>query len=294
MKLDEAIAGFKTRLRADNRSPHTIKSYLRDVRLFAGWTGGDTVVLDITSQHLIDFAASDTLRLQADGAARMPSTMNKIKASLRAFFLHLADIGAVDGNPALVLKLKAPRTRPPLILTAEEQAQFLAALEADESTVAKRDRLFFELLLATGLRLGSAVALDIDDVNLTERRILVGVKGDNVLSIFIKNGLIPLLTDHIARLANQGVTTGPLFVSNRGQRISTREVQYRFKTWLDRAGISKNASVHSTRHTFATRLYRHTKDLRLVQRALGHRYLSTTQVYLHVADSELEAAIEAI
>ena len=293
MNLDDAIAGFETRLRADNRSPHTIKSYLRDVRLFAGWTGSIDV-RDITPSHLIEFAASDTLRLQADGAPRMPSTMNKIKASLRAFFLHLVDICAVDSNPAMVLKLKAPRPKPPSILNAEERAQFLAVLEADESSVARRDRLFFELLLATGLRLGSAVALDLEDVNLTERRILVGVKGDGILSVFIKNSLAELLADHITDLAAKGITTGPLFLSNRGQRISTREVQYRFKTWLDRAGISKNASVHSTRHTFATRLYRHTKDLRLVQRALGHRFLSTTQVYLHVADTELEAAIEAI
>jgi integrase/recombinase XerC len=294
MNITEAIATFETRLRADNRSVHTIKSYLRDVRLFAGWIGEGTEAAAIRPEDLISFAAGDALACQAGGAPRTPSTVNKIKASLRAFFQHLAEIGAIAGNPSTVLKLKNPRPRPAAILNPEEQSRLVESLAADGSRRAHRDRVIVELLLSTGLRLGSLVNLDIEDVDLGERRVLVRLKGGDAAAAFIKADLVPLIGDYLAELAAAGHAAGPLFRSNRNRRISGRQVQCRFKMWLARAGIETGVSVHGLRHGFATRLYRHTKDIRLVQHALGHRFITTTQIYLHVADCDLEAAIDTL
>ncbi|MHC4238392.1 MAG: tyrosine-type recombinase/integrase [Planctomycetota bacterium] len=85
-----------------------------------------------------------------------------------------------------------------------------------------------------------------------------------------------------------------LFLGNSGARIQARQVQLRFEKWLRSAGIARRYTVHSLRHTFATRLYEQTGDIRLVQRALGHRSISTTEIYTLVADTRLKRAIESL
>jgi len=86
----------------------------------------------------------------------------------------------------------------------------------------------------------------------------------------------------------------PLFCSRSDGRLGPRQVQLRLKYWLKVAGITKPLSVHSLRHTFATRLYSKTGDLRLVQRALGHRHIATTEIYARVEDKALRKALESL
>ncbi|WP_343217724.1 tyrosine-type recombinase/integrase [Desulfatitalea alkaliphila] len=85
-----------------------------------------------------------------------------------------------------------------------------------------------------------------------------------------------------------------LFLSNRGTRISPGQVANRVKHWLTRAGIDKGISPHGLRHTFATHLYAATSDLLVVQRALGHQDISTTEIYTHLVDAALEDALERL
>jgi len=85
-----------------------------------------------------------------------------------------------------------------------------------------------------------------------------------------------------------------LFISQRDTRISPRQVAYRLDYWLGEAGIDKPLTPHSLRHTFATRLYARTNDLLVVQRALGHRQIATTEIYTHLVDGTLEEALERL
>ena len=86
-------------------------------------------------------------------------------------------------------------------------------------------------------------------------------------------------------------TTGPLFCGRAGARLSTRHVQRRIKLWLDRAGVTRHATVHSLRHRFAMKLYEHTGDIYLVQQALGHRSITSTTVYAHTGRQQLAKAL---
>lgn len=90
------------------------------------------------------------------------------------------------------------------------------------------------------------------------------------------------------------VDAWPLFSSKRGDTLSARAVQYRFTFWLSHAGIRRRLSVHALRHTFATLLYRATGDLLLVNRALGHRDIRSTQRYAHVEDDRLVKALDRL
>ena len=86
----------------------------------------------------------------------------------------------------------------------------------------------------------------------------------------------------------------PLFRSQSGRRLGARAIQLKFASWVQEAGIDRPVSVPSLRHTFATRLYEKTGDLYLVQRALGHRQITTTEVYARVSDDALRTAVGAV
>jgi integrase/recombinase XerC len=161
--------------------------------------------------------------------------------------------------------------------------------------LARRDRVIFELFLGTGIRIAELVNLDIDDVDLDGKHIRIIGKGNVPQVKFLKSTLRTLLRDYLKE--RRRVVTGEctaLFPTARGTRLCDRQIAQRLKHWLDAAGIAKHISPHGLRHTFATHLYARTSDLLLVKRALGHRDISTTEIYTHLADETLEDALERI
>jgi len=165
----------------------------------------------------------------------------------------------------------------------------LATIKKHKTPIARRDHLMFALLLGTGIRLGSLVNLNVGDVDLGASTIRVNGKGNVEQLVFLNGELKRLLKNHLARRAD---TTAPLFRSLRHRRIGARQVELRLLYWLDLAGITCRCSVHTLRHTFATRLFEKTNNLRLVQRALGHRRVTTTEIYTQLADTDLKCAMQ--
>jgi len=152
-----------------------------------------------------------------------------------------------------------------------------------------------ELALGTGIRLSELVGLDVGHVDLDAKHLTVRVKGGRVETRFLSSDLRVLLRKYMRRRQQEATDSPALFLSNRGQRISTRQVQGRFHRWLEWAGIDRpGLSVHSLRHTFGTRLYRKTRDLVLVGKALGHRTMEATLVYVHEDSEALEEALESL
>ena len=298
MKLSEARTRFETSLRANGRSPHTVASYTTDVALFERWLAdgdrADALVDAVTSDHVAAFIASDAVQLKLDGGSRAAGSVNKVRASLRAFFRWLVDTGAISSNPTSSLASSRRSAAPPELLTAAEQKRVFKTIRERRGELAARDRLIIELFLGTGIRLSSLVGLDVEDVRLDDKRLFITAKGGHRERVFLKSGLRRLLRIHLRGLERRGAGAGALFRSSRGTRMSARQVQTRLIYWLGEAGIEKAISPHSLRHTFGTRLYARTRDLRLVQRALGHRHVTTTQVYVQLADDVLEDAIEAM
>jgi integrase/recombinase XerC len=161
--------------------------------------------------------------------------------------------------------------------------------------MAIRDRVVIELFLGTGIRLQELVDLDIDDVDLDAKHLHVRAKGDVPQVKFLKSKLRSLLRGYLKERRRQGDgECQALFLSNRGTRLSPGQVANRVKHWLTKAGIDKGISPHGLRHTFATHLYAATSDLLVVKRALGHRDISTTEIYTHLVDDALEDALERL
>jgi integrase/recombinase XerC len=171
----------------------------------------------------------------------------------------------------------------------------LRELAARKGMAASRDLVILELFLNTGVRLSELVGLDIRDVDLDAKRITIHAKGGHLETRFLNSDLRTTLRKYLRHRADMLSHSTALFLSNRNDRISTRQVQMRFEQWLAWAGIDRpGLTVHSLRHTFGTRLYRKTHDLVLVGKAMGHRTSEATRVYVHEDVAALEEALESL
>jgi len=294
LKLTKAIEQYLHKLEADGRSPLTIEVYGRELANLDKFLGNINVSR-LNSELIHEFVVSDTVQHKPDGSPRGPATISRTKATLRSFGRFLEETGLVPANPARDLRISRTPRKEPAFLTAEEKKRLVKAVAAHRGDAADRDRVILELFLGTGIRLAELVNIDLPDVRLDQKRLVIkSAKGGQPETRFLNTRLRTILRKHLRARRRAFAHDPALFLSNRSTRITARQVERRFSKWLEWAGISKKLSVHSLRHTFATHLYGRTRNLVLVSKALGHRQVSTTQVYTHLFDDELEDALEAL
>ncbi len=296
--LEQAAEAFGRRLAAEGRSPNTISAYLRDLRQLT------SVLLErhpgltlgrVTSAMLDEALTSPAVVNSTAGTPRAPASLHRFKAAVRSFFAWAEETGQVAENPARSVTLRRLPRSTPTFLTEAEKRRLSKELRGSSSKLARRDRVIVELFLGTGIRLRELVDLDLEDVDLDAKHLRVRAKGGVPQVKFLKSTLRSLLRIYLNERRRQGNgECRALFLSNRNTRISPGQVANRVKYWLGRARIDKRLSPHALRHTFATHLYSRTGDILVVQRALGHRDLSTTEIYTHLVDDALEDALERL
>ena len=186
----------------------------------------------------------------------------------------------------------------PVVLTEEEQEDLLDQFNTRYVT-SERNKVMFQLMLNTGLRVSEAVSLRWEDVNLTSGKLMVREgKGAKDRTLWVDEGQLDELSEWKERQVEK-VGKPPRWVfstlreGNAGKKMSIQQVWKTLRTYAGKAGIEKDISPHTLRHTFATDLYRETGKIRLVQKALGHADLSTTMIYTHIVDEELEGAMKS-
>ena len=184
--------------------------------------------------------------------------------------------------------MSRPR-RLPKVLSATEAASLLAQFNTRYPTPL-RNLCLLRLMLEAGLRVGEVVALTLGHLDMTTCKLVVREgKGAKDRVLWIGDDLRDLIGAWLERR-----TESPwLFPTRHGGQVQTRYVRQMVKRVARRAGVSEvdRVSPHALRHTFATTLYSETTNIRLVQKALGHADLSTTMIYTHVFDADLEAAM---
>ena len=289
MQIEDALACFETQLKADGRSVLTQKSYRRHLHALVRWTAGERLsghVEDLRHEHLASFLASPVTNTRPDGGKKTATSMNALRSSVRVFFRYLHEAGFVEVNPARLIKRAITTPSPPRALTRHEEERLLAVLAAAKGNEEERDAVLFRLLLGSGLRLSSALGLDVESVDLDEGVMCVRTKRDRKEQVFMAGRVRAELRAFIGER-----TSGPLFAYRTGRSISPRHAQRRFRALRERAGLSETISPHGLRHTFATRLLERTHDISLVQAALGHRSIASTLVYARVDHRRLREAL---
>ena len=192
---------------------------------------------------------------------------------------------------------RRPPRKIPEVLDPEEQARMLRELERSGSLTALRNLALIRLLLNAGLRAREARELKIKNVDFKSGKIKVRGKGNKERIVWIGEDDLILLRAWLNRRpsGDHGTSSDLLFTSLDGRRpVNDRWLRRMVKRVAEQAGILKDIHPHSLRHSFATDLLRASKNLRLVQKALGHSSIETTTIYAHIVDDELESAMKEL
>ncbi len=288
MKVTQAVEEFLASLADEGRSPHTVAAYRRDLSTFSRFVK-DANITDITPKQLLRFMAHRSVQVGPCGEIRAPATINRYRVALKALFAWCEARWLIPRNPTAILKCKRYRGLPPVVLTEEEVAQVLAFEFTGKH--AARDRALITFMLLTGCRLGETVALNVGDVDLEAGTVTLRCpKGGDPDRI----PLVERAADLIRMSCSEGAPpTNPLFATAAGHRLSTRQVQRIVEARVHEAGITKRATPHTLRHSFATHLYNRTGDIRLVQLALRHEHVTTTETYAQIDPKRLREAVGA-
>ena len=293
------LAGFDAAQQAQGRSVKTRIAYRRELHTLVGVLlrqAPDLHLAAVTPQHVL-LAFSDAAIMQTHrGTPRSPAALHRLKVATQQFFTWACQHGYLAEHPARQLQTPRLHRKPPAFLSDAEITRLRKVLQGRTGEVVQRDRLVLEVFLGTGIRLQELVDLNIEDINLDTKHLHIrSAKGGVPQVKFLQTRLRGLLRTYLKWRLRQGTDDCPaVFISQRGTRLSPRQIAYRLDYWLKTAGIDKPLTPHSLRHTFATRLYARTNDLLIVQRALGHRQIATTEIYTHLVDGALEEALERL
>lgn len=285
MRLSDALSSYATQLAADGRSTHTILQAARHGRLLVAALN-DPPVASVTHGAIAKFLASEVVTRTADGSPRRASSANALRSSVRCFFAYAHASGLASQNAArLVRRSRVPPTRP-RALAEPDVERLLRALERATSPSARRDRAIVAVMLRAGLRVGSVVALDVDDL-AGDVMSIRKLKGGGTDTVFLPRDVVELLRAHIGDRSD-----GPLFERERGGRLTTRQVARRLAQHAKAAGVS-GANPHALRHRFGCDVFARTGDVLLTAKAMCHRSVASTAVYAKPAESQLRAAVGA-
>ncbi len=263
---------------------NTLSSYLRDIRQFLHWLEGAGKLPEQVKQSDVE---SYTQFLSSEG--KSAATVTRSLASLKSFYSFLIRQGVVEVNPARGLSPAKVERKLPQILTSKEVELFLEQPDASDAKGC-RDRAMLELLYATGIRVSELIGLNMDHINLSAAFIRCSGR-DRERIIPLYPAAVRALSDYIEHVRPQMIEhpdEQALFVNMSGERMSRQGFWKLIKYYQEKAGIQKEITPHTLRHSFAAHLLENGADLRSIQEMLGHADISSTQIYTQIVSQKLK------
>ena len=267
-------------------SNNTLESYMRDIGQFIKYLITTRVksVSDVTKETVneyVDYCKTGN---------RSNATITRIIASVRSYYNYLISIGMVESNPTLGIKTTKPEKKLPEILTQKETDLLLSQPDMNDPKGC-RDKAMFELLYATGIRVSELIGLNLDDINLE-----VGIircsnqKNERIIPLY--DSAVKTVELYIKKVRVYSVfddSEKALFVNMNGQRLTRQGFWKIIKQYTKQAGIKKDITPHTLRHSFATHLLENGAQLKDIQQMLGHSDISSTQVYAQIMKSKISS-----
>lgn len=287
------LAGFLKALRERHFSVATLRAYGLDLNEFLRFLTRKKVVLQAVDRSIV----RTYLAYLRDRNLKSASFLRKY-ASLRSFFRHLVSIEFLPANPCSNLAVPRREQKIPNFLTSNEvEKVILAICRVPNPLAAARNQAWIELVYSSGIRVAEAEGMNIEDIDFWNRTVRVIGKGNKERIVPIGSPALKAVRDYLKMRGEDIVKlsphTRPVFTNLRhGTRLSARAMHRMIEEAARKAGISRKISPHVMRHTFATHLLDAGCDLRSVQEMLGHKNLSTTQIYAHVTTERLRRVYE--
>jgi integrase/recombinase XerD len=264
---------------ADN----TRSSYISDLTQFIRYIGTRSVKPeDVTDAVVVSYVE----HLKENGRAN--STLSRTVAALKCYYSFLYHKGEIDRNPASNVVLERQKRKLPQVLTNNEMDSFLDQV-SDSDYKGMRDRAMLQLLYATGIRVSELVALNLTDLTMESKSLCIrGKSGIRIIPIY--DGAIDALVHYIERARPHMVNYDnepALFLNVNGTRMSRQGFWKIVKNYQEKAGIAKDITPHTLRHSFAAHLLENGADLRSLKEMLGHADISSTQVYRKLLENQI-------
>jgi len=278
--FSEWLKSYRDYLRMRNYSSRTLDSYEQVIKHFAYyvWLRRHTEVTKLvfywndlqkarldTGVEVPPLMITDFLLFLSSMRTYKPKTVHRVISTLSSFYRFLYTQGAVVANP--LIGIDRPRIK-------QQEVKYLKhsqVLRLIDSIPDERDKLIIRTIYATGVRVSELCNINIEDIDFEEHTIRIRGKGDKIRIVFVDDDTLESIRKFIG---NQII--GPLFVGQQGKNISPRAIQHIFRHYAP-VGITP----HKIRHSYASELYRRSKNLRVVQENLGHTSIKTTEIYLH-------------
>ncbi len=270
-------------------SPNTVEAYGQDLESFFLYR--QELAQGAAEESLPDPNEQEIFLYLAWLRARQNTgrTLARRLSALRAFFAFAVDEGRLRKNPAELLENPKLPQHLPEVLTRDEMESLLAQPDLRDKS-GKRDRCMLELLYASGLRVSELCAMCVPDLDLQRGLVRVFGKGSKERLVPLHDQMQRMLADYISACRPQFTPTGNQLFANRSGRALTRQYVWKMvKKYALEAGIRRDISPHTFRHSFATHLLEGGADLRAVQMLLGHADISATEIYTHVQAERLRS-----
>ena len=282
--MKDYVAEFKSFLRdVKKSSENTVEAYMRDVGQFVSYcTMNGTKSLDRVDTSFLE-KYCDYLTFLGKSEA----TKTRIIASLRCYFRHMVSLGTMSSNPADGIKSHRAERKLPDVLDSNEIITLLPQPnERDLKSV--RDKAMLELLYATGIKVSELILLTVNDINL-QVGILNMHSGRHERIVPIYPAAVRALADYIVNVRPviiQNANEDRLFTNMNGQPMSRQGFWKIIKHYAEKAGIHKDITPHTLRHSFAAHLLENGAQLKDIKEMLGHSDISSTQVYAKFVKSK--------
>jgi integrase/recombinase XerD len=271
---------------------NTLDSYRRDLDRYQDYLAehGISDTAEVDSAVVSGFLSY--LR-EGDDAHPPLSASSAARALIAVRGLHRFAVrdGVLTDDVSRSVRPPTPARRLPKAISVEDVERLLDAAGFDGTPLAVRDRALLEVLYSTGARISEAVGLDIDDIDLADRTVLLSGKAGKQRRVPLGRFAADAVSAYLVRtrpaIAAKGSGTPAVFLNGRGGRLSRQSAWTVLRAAADKAGITVDVSPHTLRHSFATHLMEGGADVRVVQELLGHASVTTTQIYTLVTVDRL-------
>lgn len=270
-------------------SANTISSYIRDIRQFTDWLSDSCKidVLDVKQVNIRDYLS------YMESIGKSSATVSRIVASLKNFYAYLMSSGFVEKNPVVSIHVERGEKKLPQILNGRE-IELLLSQPVCSDAKGYRDKAMLEILYATGIRVSELIALNIDDVSLSQG-VIKCTNAKKTRSIPLYPAALKALKNYL-RDVRASMLSDPseqaLFVNVNGSRMSRQGFWKILKHYQETAHIEKEITPHTLRHSFAVHLLENGADLVSLQELMGHCDISSTQMYTHMINQKLKSVYE--
>lgn len=267
-------------------SVNTVSSYLRDIRQFDSWLDGS--VLEASQQNISAYLTY----LQEQG--KSGATVSRSLASLKNFYAYAVSSGFLDASPVSgQIHVDRGERRLPQILTGREVELLLSQPSAADFK-GVRDKAMLEVMYATGIRVSELIDLNVDDVNQDMGVIrCASAKKTRVIPLYpAAQKALSVYLSEVRSLIATNPAERALFVNIGGSRMSRQGFWKLLKHYQAKAGIEKDITPHTLRHSFAVHLLENGADISALQELMGHSDISSTQLYTSLIDKKVKAVYE--